>query len=148
MIRVGSLYNYIDYGRERIDYSGLRELPFRKKLLTECQNFVKAQNKLFEEELEPIFEENNFKIAELSDLTAGELKKANSFFDKIIFPMLTPMVYDNYHTFPILMNKLLIFSVVTRSFGEIIRSFHLYRSHKISSVFMKLSEMIRFSLYQ
>ncbi|WP_296622017.1 polyphosphate kinase 1 [Marivirga sp.] len=118
MIRVGSLYNYIDYGRERIDYSGLRELPFRKKLLTECQNFVKSQNVLFEEELEPLFEENGLKIADLADLTPTELKKANSFFDKIIFPMLTPMVYDNYHTFPILMNKLLIFSVVTRSFGE------------------------------
>ena len=63
MIRVGSLYNYIDYGRERIDYSGLRELPFRKKLLTECQNFVKSQNELFENELEPLFEENGLKIA-------------------------------------------------------------------------------------
>jgi len=35
MIRVGSLYNYIDYGKERIDYSGLRELPFKKKLFEE-----------------------------------------------------------------------------------------------------------------
>jgi polyphosphate kinase len=31
MIRVGSLYNYIDYGKERIDYSGLRERPFKRK---------------------------------------------------------------------------------------------------------------------
>lgn len=118
MIRIGSLYNYIDYGRERIDYSGLREIPFRKKLLTECQNFVKEQNKLFEEELEPLFEEKNFKIASLDDLSATELKKANDYFDKIIYPMLTPMVYDKYHTFPILMNKLLIFSVVTRTLGD------------------------------
>ncbi len=29
MIRVGSLYNYLDYGNERIDYSGLREITFR-----------------------------------------------------------------------------------------------------------------------
>ena len=27
-IRLGSLYNYIDYGKERFDYSGLREEPF------------------------------------------------------------------------------------------------------------------------
>jgi len=29
--------------------------------------------------------------------------------------MLTPMVYDNLHSFPILMNKVLIFGVVTQS---------------------------------
>ena len=27
-IRIGSLYNYIDFGKERTDYSGLREVPF------------------------------------------------------------------------------------------------------------------------
>lgn len=32
--------------------------------------------------------------------------------------MLTPMVYDGYRTFPILMNKLLVFGVVTTSPGE------------------------------
>ena len=32
MIRVGSLYNYIDFGKERVDYSGLREIPFGARL--------------------------------------------------------------------------------------------------------------------
>ncbi len=156
MIRVGSLYNYIDYGRERIDYSGLREQPFRKKLLTECQNFVKTQNKLFVNKLMPLFEENDFQIVKLESLTENELKKANSFFDKIIFPMLTPMVYDNYHTFPILMNKLLIFSVVTRNFGDkkdnkklsfiqmpqnIQRFFEVHRDGKI--LFLPIEELVR-----
>ncbi|GAA5022867.1 polyphosphate kinase [Marivirga lumbricoides] len=156
MIRVGSLYNYIDYGRERIDYSGLRELPFRKKLLTECQNFVKAQNKIFTEELEPFFEDNDFKIVNIDYLKEAELKKAHSFFDKIIFPMLTPMVYDNYHTFPILMNKLLIFSVVTRNHGDkkdnkklsfiqmpqnIQRFFEIYRDGKI--LFLPIEQLVR-----
>ena len=31
-IRVGSLYNYIDNNKKRIDYSGMRENPFRKYL--------------------------------------------------------------------------------------------------------------------
>jgi polyphosphate kinase len=26
-IRIGSLYNYLDYGKERFDYNGLREEP-------------------------------------------------------------------------------------------------------------------------
>ena len=43
-IRLGSLYNYIDYGKERFDYNGLREEPFRKLLLLETQKFYRDQN--------------------------------------------------------------------------------------------------------
>ena len=32
MIRVGSLYNYLDYGKSRVDYCGLREEPYKWKL--------------------------------------------------------------------------------------------------------------------
>ena len=32
-IRMGSLYNYIDFGKERTDYSGLREVPFKQTLV-------------------------------------------------------------------------------------------------------------------
>src|SRR6266850_5606454 len=32
-IRLGSLYNYLDYGKERYDYSSLREEPFRLHLM-------------------------------------------------------------------------------------------------------------------
>lgn len=115
MIRVGSLYNYLDYGKERIDYSGLRERPFRKKLLSEAQTFFKRQNDCFKKELAPQFQENGFIISKLDDLDKSELKQVKDYFKKIIYPMLTPMVYDSYHTFPILMNKFLIFGVVTKS---------------------------------
>src|ERR1700704_149626 len=39
-IRLGSLYNYLDYGKARFDYSGLREMPFRYLLLQEIQTFI------------------------------------------------------------------------------------------------------------
>lgn len=115
MIRVGSLYNYLDYGKERIDYSGLRERPFRKKLLAEAQSFFKRQNDCFKKDLLPRFEENGLVISKVEDLTKAEARQVKDYFKKTIYPMLTPMVYDTYHTFPILMNKFLIFGVVTRS---------------------------------
>src|SRR6478735_12599060 len=43
-IRLGSLYNYLDFGKSRFDYSGLREEPFRQLLLSETQKFYKDQN--------------------------------------------------------------------------------------------------------
>ncbi|MCC5920944.1 MAG: polyphosphate kinase 1 [Cyclobacteriaceae bacterium] len=114
-IRLGSLYNYLDYGKERIDYSGLRELPFRAKLLAEMHSFVKEQRRFYHKEIKPHFEENGFNILSPEDLTEVELTKVDDYFKKTVYPMLTPMTFDSHHTFPILMNQLLIFGVVTQS---------------------------------
>ena len=114
MIRVGSLYNYLDYDKQRVDYSGLREEVFRIKLFTELQQFVNEQYRYFKRSLIPKFSEYNFKITSLKDLNHEENKKVSVYFKKTIFPMLTPMLTDAYRTFPILRNKALIFGVVTQ----------------------------------
>ncbi len=114
MIRVGSLYNYLDYGKERVDYSGLRELPFRRKLLDFAHRFVNDQSLTYLNELKPHFERNGFNILKMQDLTELETRKADGYFHNTVFPLLTPMVYDAYHGFPLLMNQILIFGVVTR----------------------------------
>lgn len=114
-IRLGSLYNYLDYGKERFDYSGLREEPFRKLLLTETQRFCKDQNDYYVKKLKPHFTQNGFIIADFDDLSVDSIHKVNEYFYHTIFPMLTPMVFDNYHTFPVLMNNRLSFGVVTKN---------------------------------
>jgi polyphosphate kinase len=117
-IRLGSLYNYIDYGKERYDYSGLREVPFRKLLLAETQRFYRDQNEYYIKRLKPLFHQNGFMIAGYRDLTLDATQRVNEFFYNTIFPMLTPMVFDNYHTFPALMNNRLLFGVVTKNPGD------------------------------
>ncbi|MEH0154315.1 polyphosphate kinase 1 [Limibacter armeniacum] len=113
MVRVGSLYNYLDYGKSRLDYSGLREEQFRDKLYSDIHEFNNEQSRFYNEELLPQFEANGFSVCGIEELTGKEKKEVESYFHKTIFPMLTPMVYDNYHTFPILQNLLLIFGIVT-----------------------------------
>jgi polyphosphate kinase len=114
-IRLGSLYNYLDYGKLRFDYNGLREEPFRKLLLTEMQTFCRDQNSYFVDELMPHFKANGFVICEYDELSVENTQRVNEYFNRIIFPMLTPMVFDNYHTFPTLMNNRLLFGVVTKN---------------------------------
>lgn len=117
-IRIGSLYNYIDFDKERIDYSGLREIPFKKRLLSTVQHFFSEQQSVYEQLLQPEFKSNGFCICTLDQLNEKEKLLVSDYFAKTIFPMLTPMVYDSYHSFPVLMNKLLIFGVVTKSQEE------------------------------
>ncbi len=113
MIRAGSLYNYIDYTKERVDYSSLREIPFKRKLYQEAQKFFADQSDLFINHIKPEFQKNGFNILGIDGLKESEKSTVKTYFKKTIFPMLTPMVFDNYHTFPALMNKNLIFGVVT-----------------------------------
>jgi polyphosphate kinase len=114
-IRLGSLYNYIDYGKERFDYSGLREEPFRILLLDETKRFCTEQSEYYINHLKPLFSDNGFKIVSYQDLSVENTQKVNDYFNKTIFPMLTPMVFDSYHTFPILMNNRLLLGVVSRN---------------------------------
>ena len=117
MIRVGSLYNYLDFGSERIDYSGLHAQDFKNTLFTQWKEFSKDQNDYFVNALEPLFESSGFKILPYDKLVESEKEAVGKYFQKEVFPMLTPMVFDNYHTFPVLMNKLLTFGVVTKGIG-------------------------------
>ncbi|MFC3414847.1 polyphosphate kinase 1 [Algoriphagus hitonicola] len=118
MIRVGSLYNYLDYDKERIDYSGLREEPFKSRLMKDCQIFHQDQHNHFTQQVLPQLHEEGTLLCNTSKLSTEEQEKVTQYFQRAIYPMLTPMVYDGYRTFPILMNKLLVFGVVTTSPGE------------------------------
>ncbi|WP_439489430.1 polyphosphate kinase 1 [Algoriphagus sp.] len=118
MIRVGSLYNYLDYDKERVDYSGLREEPFKMKLMDESHKFHVEQHEHFSQTIMPELQSQGVLLCNISKLTDKEQEKVHDYFVKAIYPMLTPMVYDGYRTFPILMNKLLVFGVVTTSPGD------------------------------
>lgn len=112
-VRVGSLYNYLDFNKERIDYSGLKEVQFRKVLLNTIKKFIDKRNKIFKEELKPHFEENSFRIIKYEDLNSLQLAEVEDYFVNTIYPMLTPMVYDHTHAFPVLLLKSLILGIVS-----------------------------------
>ena len=67
------------------------------------------------DQLLPLFPENGLQLGTYEDLTDEEQAEAASYFDRAIYPTLTPMLYDYTHTFPVLLAKVLIFGVVTQS---------------------------------
>lgn len=72
MIRVGSLYNYLDYDKERIDYSGLREDPFKAKLMDDAQGFHFAQHEHFLHEILPKTKASGFELSNVQNLSNDE----------------------------------------------------------------------------
>jgi len=95
---------------------------------------------LFVDEILPQFPENGLQLAKLSDLSAEELSDVETYFNRTIYPMLTPMVFDHTHTFPSLLAKTLIFGVVTVGHSD--KKGHkgkTEKDHKISFVQIPLN---------
>lgn len=118
MIRVGSLYKYLDYGRARKDYSGLDAVSFKLQLFEKIRVLQVEQERYFQEEVLPELKKNKIEIVKVSDLTEKEKRKVKNYYSKTLHPMLTPMAYDTYRAFPMLMNKALVFGVRTSDAGE------------------------------
>ncbi len=160
MIRVGSLYNYLDYGKKRIDYCGLREEPFKEKLFSDLQAFIQEQNEIYTKDLKPAFKKYGFDILSVSDLDDADRRKVDYYFNHTIFPMLTPMVHDTFHPFPILMNRILVFGVITKTESEkdpykysfvqvpqnIPRFFEIEKDDKV--IFVPIEEIVRTHIYK
>ena len=99
-------------------------------------------------------------IAGYADLSVETTQKVNEYFNSIIFPMLTPMVFDNYHTFPVLMNNRLLFGVVTKYLADNQHQFkvsfiqvpnNLPRFYEISAedkiLFVPVEEIISYNIH-
>ncbi len=116
MVRVGSLYNYIDYNRKWVNKLGLQVAPFRDNLLKEARKSFQKQHEYFLQKVNTLCETNHFAfVKDITTLSQQEQNQLRNYFKKAIFPMLTPMVFDNRHVFPALVNKLLVFGVVTHN---------------------------------
>jgi len=116
-IRIGSLYNYLDFGKERLDYSGLREIPFRKLLMKELHDFVQRQNDCYTKQLLPLFAEHGFRIIKINEINDKERENVAEYFERTVYPMLTPMLFDYTHAFPVLLAKVLVLGMITQVKG-------------------------------
>ena len=114
MVRVGSLYNYVDYNKPRTDYSGLELDEFKRLLLQTYQGFSREQVKCYVEKVLPALGSKGIYIRRYEDLPAEGKQACLAYFKHTIYPMLTPMVYDGMHTFPTLINQVLIYAVVSK----------------------------------
>ncbi len=82
-----------------VDYSGLREIPFRKMLMKELQEFVRRQNECYKNQLLPLFAKHGFRIVGMEDLAEEETADIEEYFERTVYPMLTPMLVRLYPCF-------------------------------------------------
>ncbi len=106
-IRVAGIKQQIENGSEEQSADGLTPLQVFEGIEKRTHELVEQQYKIWNEEIKPALKKNGIFLCTHNELTESELEWCKTYFDKEIFPVLTPLAVDSSHPFPQLVNKCL-----------------------------------------
>ncbi|MCZ0702836.1 polyphosphate kinase [Natronobacillus azotifigens] len=105
MIRVAGLKDQMLAGyNHQDDKSGLTPKEQLKKITTDVNQMIDVQQKYYQSLVDELAI-HQIEIQSVNTLNRSELTKMESYFDKYVFPALTPLAIDAYHPFPVLKNQ-------------------------------------------
>lgn len=115
MIRVASLFDLVHAGVKKKDIAGLTPEEQLEKIIPETKNMMNAQYSTLNRALLPLMEENGVRlIKKYTDLSEKQSKYVDKYFDKDVYPVLTPMAVDSSRPFPLISNKTLNIGALIR----------------------------------
>lgn len=106
-IRVAGIKQQIENGSAEQTADGLTPLEVFEGIEKRTRQLVDTQYKIWAEEINPALKEQGIFLCNHKELTKSELEWCKNYFDKEIFPVLTPLAVDSSHPFPQLVNKCL-----------------------------------------
>jgi polyphosphate kinase len=102
MVRVASLQHLIGEGETKPDPSGLTPLQQLELVLARVREDYALSCSLYCQELIPALAKEGISIRILNDLKPAQTKFLDEYFEKEIYPILTPIAVDDAHPFPLL----------------------------------------------
>lgn len=111
MVRVAGIMEQISSNYKKKDPSGLTPKQQLEKINIKIRDFLNRQYQCLKKSIKPALIQNNIYFLEIKDLNDAQRKYVNDYFEKIIFPVLTPLAVDQSRPFPLLTNKSLNIAV-------------------------------------
>jgi polyphosphate kinase len=100
MVRVASLKAKIERGVTTPNSAGYTPRELLKLVLSRTQNLVNIQAERFKDVIIPELATHGIEFCKISELTDEEREHLKDYYDKRVFPVLTPLVVDPSHPFP------------------------------------------------
>src|SRR5215470_1606436 len=113
-VRVSSFLQEIEQGTQRISPDGFTAEQELARVTEAMHVFVRDQYKCWNDELLPALAKQSIRVLEVSELDAKAAQFAKSFYERRVYPMLTPVTVDPSHPFPHVLNKALCISFLLR----------------------------------
>jgi len=113
-IRVSSFLQRIEHGVQRISPDGLSTEDELEQISKSMHQLVTAQYKCWNEELLPALAKHQIRVFSVDQLSTKAAETAKQFYDRRVYPMLTPVTVDPTHPFPHVLNKALCIAFLLR----------------------------------
>jgi polyphosphate kinase len=100
MVRVASLKAKIERGVTTPNSAGYTPKELLKIVLKRTQELVQIQAERFRDDIIPELAQHGIEFLKIGELTQDERDHLKDYYNKRIFPVLTPLVVDPSHPFP------------------------------------------------
>ena len=118
MVRVAGIMEQINSNYKKKDPSGLSPKPQLAQINEKTRDFLNKQYQCLKKSIKPTLNQKNIAFLEIKDLNSEQKRYVDTYFNKIIFPVLTPLAVDKSRPFPLLANKSLNLAVRLSKDGE------------------------------
>ena len=113
-IRVSGFLQKIEHGKQAMGPDGLTPVEELDRISASMHRLVREQYKCWNDELLPALAKHQIRVLAFDQLNAKSVLMAKSFYDRQVYPMLTPVTVDPAHPFPHVLNKALCIAFLLR----------------------------------
>ena len=113
-IRVSSFLQKIEHGGQSVSPDGLTPSEELDRVSASMHHFVREQYRCWNDELLPGLAKHQIRVLTFDQLSSKAAQFAKSFYDRRVYPMLTPVTVDPSHPFPHVLNKALCIGFLLR----------------------------------
>lgn len=111
MVRVAGVKEQVESGYNNEDFSGLTPAKLLPQLNTKIYGFTERQYSCLHRSIVPVLKKNGITFVTPDDMDKKQTAFISDYFDKVLFPVLTPLAVDRSRPFPFLANKSLNLAV-------------------------------------
>ena len=109
--RVGGLKRQLLAGVKELSVDGMTPADQLKVVRREVHNMIEAYRSCFFDDLLPKLEKKGILIKSYNDLEDYQKSVCDRYFQKQVYPIVTPLAVDESHPFPFISNKSLSFAI-------------------------------------
>jgi polyphosphate kinase len=103
--RVGGLKRQLHAGVTELTVDGRTPEEQLKAIRKDVLNMIKTYRNCYLNELVPELHKHGISIKKYSDLNEHQKNRADEYFEKQLYPIITPLAVDEAHPFPFISNK-------------------------------------------
>lgn len=118
MVRVAGVMDRMHSHPQEADPSGMTPAQQFETLTKRIHEFSKKQYSCLHHSLIPALKKHKLRFMKIKELSKTQKQSVDEYFNKLIFPVLTPLAVDTSRPFPLLANKSLNIAVRLQKDGE------------------------------